>query len=63
MNGVAVRALLKEYYGFLSEYKKAELNAIIQARAILEYKQLTKYQQLVSIKSLILDMENELALR
>lgn len=63
MNGVAVRGLLKEYYEFLSQYKKAELNAIIQARAILEYKQLTKYQQLVSIESLILDMENQLALK
>ncbi len=63
LNGTAVRGLLKEYYGFLSDYKKAELNSIIQARAILEYGQLTKYQQLVSIESLILEMENQLALR
>jgi len=63
MNGTAVRTLLKEYYEFMAQYKGAELNAICQARAILDFKQLTKFQQLVSIESLILDMESELALR
>lgn len=63
MNGTAVRGLLKEYYDFLTQYKSAELNAIIQARAILDYDQLARYQQLVSIESLILDMESDLALR
>lgn len=63
MNGTAVRGLLKEYYNFLAEYKTAEINAVIQARAILDYDQLNKYQQLVSIKSLILNMEQELAIR
>ncbi len=63
MNGTAVRNLIKEYYGFMTEYKTAELNAVVQARAILDYDQLSKYQQLVSIKSLMLDMEHEVALR
>ncbi len=63
MNGTAVRGLIKEYYGFLTQYKIAELNAIVQARGILEYEQLSKFQQLESIESLMLDMERELALR
>ena len=63
MNGTAVRGLIKEYYGFLTQYKTAELNAIVQARGILEYEQLNKFQQLESIKSLMLDMERDLALR
>lgn len=63
MNGTAVRGLIREYYDFLAQYKTAELNAIVQARAILEYEQLSKFQQLESIESLMLDMERELALR
>jgi hypothetical protein len=63
MNGTAVRGLLREYYDFLTEYKTAEINAVIQARTILDYEQLNKYQQLVSIQSLILNMEQELAAR
>lgn len=63
MNGTAVRTLLKEYYNFMAEYKSAELNAICQARAILDFNQLTRFQQLVSIESLILNMESEIALR
>jgi hypothetical protein len=63
MNGTAVRGLIKEYYAILTQYKTAELNAIIQARAILEYEQLSKFQQLESIEPLRLDMEQELALR
>jgi hypothetical protein len=63
MNGTAVRGLIKEYYAMLTEYKTAELNAIVQARAILEYEQLSKFQQLESIESLRLDMERELTLR
>lgn len=63
MNGTAVRNLIKEYYDFMTEYKTAELNAVVQARTILDYDQLNKYQQLVSIKTLMLDMEREVALR
>jgi hypothetical protein len=63
MNGTAVRNLIKEYYDFMTDYKTAELNAVVQARAILDYDQLSKYQQLVSIKTLMLDMEREVALR
>ncbi len=63
MNGTAVRGLIKEYYAILTQYKTAELNAIVQARAILEYEQLSKFQQLESIESLRINMEQELALR
>lgn len=63
MNGTAVRGLIKEYYDMLTQYKTAELNAIIQARAILEIEQLSKFQQLESIESLRINMEQELALR
>ncbi len=63
MNGTAVRGLIKEYYDMLTQYKTAELNAIVQARSILEYEQLHKFQQLESIESLRLDMERELAFR
>lgn len=63
MNGTAVRNLIKEYYDFMTDYKTAELNAVVQARSILDFDQLTKYQQLVSIKTLMLDMEREVALR
>jgi len=63
MNSTAVKSLLKEYYNFMEQYKATELNAIVQARAILEFTQLTRYQQLVSMESLMLDMEKEVALR
>jgi 23S rRNA maturation mini-RNase III len=42
-------------------YKSAEVNAILQARAILKNEQLTKYQQLASIDALMIYMENALA--
>jgi len=63
MNGTAVRSLLKEYYDYMTEYKSAELNAIIQARTILDFNQLTRFQQLESMESLILNMESDIALR
>jgi len=63
LNGTAVRGLVKEYYNLIAEYKSAELNAICQARAILDFKQLQKFQQLVSIKTLMLNMESEIALK
>jgi len=63
MNSQSVSSLVKEYFGFLEDYKMAELDAIIKARAILEYDQLSKFQQLVSIQTLMLHMEQELAIR
>ena len=62
MNGTAVRQLIKEYYGFMADYKAAEVDAILQARAILEPEQLSKYQQLASIDALMLSLEQDLAL-
>jgi hypothetical protein len=63
MNSVAVMSLIKEYFKFLTDYKTAELEAVIQARSILAMDQLRKFQQLVSIESLMISMENQLAAR
>lgn len=62
LNGTAVRQLIKEYYEFLAAYKSAEVDAILQARAILKPEQLSKYQQLASIDALIISIEQDLAL-
>jgi hypothetical protein len=63
MNSVAVLGLIKEYFKFQTDYKTAEMEAIIRARAILDMDQLARFQQLVSIESLILKMEQDLASR
>ena len=63
MNSIAVMSLIKEYYQFMTDYKSAELEAVIRARSILEIEQLNKFQQLVSIESLMITMEKSLALR
>jgi hypothetical protein len=63
MNSVAVLSLIKEYFKYETDYRTAEMEAIIQARAILEMDQLAKFQQLVSIESLMLNMENGVASR
>lgn len=63
MNSIAVMTLIKEYYKFMTDYKTAELEAVLRARAILDSTQLSKFQQLVSIESLMLKMESDLALR
>jgi len=62
LNGTAVRQLIQEYYNYMASYKAAEVNAIIQARAILKPEQLSKYQQLASIDALMIYMERDLAL-
>jgi hypothetical protein len=61
MNSIAVMSLIKEYFGYLANYKSAELEAIIRARAILSMDQLNKFQQIVSIQTMILKMEPGLA--
>ncbi len=63
MNGTAVRTIIKEYYDYMADYKMAEVNAILQARAILDSSQLKQFHQLVSIEALMLDMEQQVALR
>jgi len=63
MNSIAVMTLIKEYFKFMTDYKTAELEAVLRARAILDSTQLSKFQQLVSIESLMLKMETDLALR
>ena len=63
LNGTAVRQLIKEYYDFMAQYKQAEVDAILQARAILKQDQLSKYQQLASIEALMISLEHDLASR
>jgi hypothetical protein len=63
MNSVAVLSLIKEYFKYETDYRTAEMEAIIQARAILDMNQLTQFQQLVSIESLMLNMEHGVASR
>jgi hypothetical protein len=63
MNGVAVMGLIKEYFKYMTDYKSAEVEAIIRAREVLDSDQLIKYQQLASIQSLMVKMEKELAAR
>jgi hypothetical protein len=63
MNGVAVLGLVKEYFKFMTDFKSAEVEAIIRAREILEANQLIRFQQLVSIQSLMVKMEEGLTVR
>jgi hypothetical protein len=63
MNSVAVLSLIKEYFQYQTDFKTAEMQAIIQARAILSMDQLTQFQQLVMIESLMLDMEHGMAIK
>jgi hypothetical protein len=63
MNSIAVLSLVKEYFKYMTDYKTAEVEAVVQARAILDINQLTKFQQLVSIESMMVRMEQSLALR
>jgi hypothetical protein len=63
MNSVAVLGLIKEYFKYQTDLKTAEMEAIIQARAILDLDQLARFQQLVSIESLMLRMDKDLAIR
>jgi hypothetical protein len=63
MNSIAVLSLVKEYFKYLSDYKTAEVEAIIKARAILDTNQLAKFQQLVSIEVMMINMEQSLALK
>jgi hypothetical protein len=61
MNSMSVMSLIKEYYDYMADYKTAEIDAVIKARAILSLDQLNKFQQLVSIETLMLHMETRLA--
>jgi hypothetical protein len=63
MNSIAVLSLVKEYFKYMTDYKTAEVEAVVQARTILDINQLTKFQQLVSIESMMVRMEQSLASR
>ena len=61
MHGTAVNYLIKEYYDYLAEYKRLELQAISRARAILEQEQLKKFTELSSIETMMLLFHDQLA--
>jgi hypothetical protein len=61
VHGVAVDQLIKEYYDFMAQFKKLELEAIMKARAILSDEQLRRFTELSSIESLMIRVESELA--
>lgn len=63
MNSIAVLSLVKEYFKYMTDYKTAEVEAVVQARSILDINQLTRFQQLVSIESMMVRMEQSLALK
>ena len=60
-HGTAVDYIIKEYYDYLAELKKLELEAIMKARAILTAEQLKRFTELSSIETMMLRVENELA--
>jgi hypothetical protein len=61
MHGTAVNHIIKEYYGFMAELKKLELEAISKARAILSAEQLRKFSELSSIETMMIKIEDQLA--
>ena len=60
-HGTAVDHIIQEYYDYLAELKKLELEAIIKAKAILTGDQLKRFTELSSIETMMLKVENELA--
>jgi hypothetical protein len=60
-HGTAVNHIIQEYYDYLAELKKLELEAIIKAKAILTRDQLKRFTELSSIETMMLRVENELA--
>ncbi len=61
MHGTAVSQNVKEYYKFLADLKNLELEAIMKSRAILTREQLRKFTQLVSIETMMMKLESEIA--
>jgi ABC-type long-subunit fatty acid transport system fused permease/ATPase subunit len=60
-HGTAVDYIIKEYYDYLAQLKKLELEAIMKARAILTTDQLKRFTELSSIETMMIRVENELA--
>ena len=61
MHGTAVNHIIKEYYDYLAEFKRLELEAIVRARAILSHEQLQKFSELSSIEAMMLMFHDQLA--
>lgn len=60
-NTMSINKTIKEYYKFIAEFKKLELEALIKARQILTKDQLKKYSELVSVETMMLKLDSELA--
>ncbi len=60
MNSVAVQTLIREYFDYMAQYKLAEVDAMVKARAILTQDQMARMQQLASINALMKQIEPKL---
>lgn len=61
MHGTAVNHIIKEYYDFMTELKRLELEAITKAKTILDSDQLKKFSELSSIETMMIKVEGQLA--
>jgi hypothetical protein len=61
MHGTAVNHIIDEYYDFLAELKKLELEAIMKTKAVLSREQIKKYTELAAIESMIIKLDAGLA--
>ena len=61
LHGLAASQLVKEYYGFMADYKELELEAIMKARAVLTQDQMRNFIQLASIQNMMMKLETEVA--
>ncbi|OGC91036.1 MAG: hypothetical protein A2W25_08145 [candidate division Zixibacteria bacterium RBG_16_53_22] len=61
INGLAIKSLIKEYYGFLSDYITADLECITNASKVLDRDQLASLGKYLSPDSLQLDPSIEIA--
>jgi len=58
---LAACQLVKEYYGYLADYKELELEAIMKARAVLMQDQMRNFIQLASIQNMMMKLDTEVA--
>ena len=61
IHGLATSQLVKEYYGYMADYKELELEAIMRARAVLTREQMRNFIQLASIQNMMMKLETEVA--
>ncbi|MCD6161342.1 MAG: hypothetical protein J7K40_02890 [candidate division Zixibacteria bacterium] len=61
-NTININRTIKEYYKSIAKLKELELEALIKARQILTNNQLKKYSELVSVETMMLKLDSELAI-